>query len=545
MNSAVVSFPNDSADPGPAAGRLPTDPFLVNGPFINQALLNQRFPPGTLLRNAGVVRFDSPDRKQPYAHQFTVGYGRQVGATIAVQADYIHMQNKDMFLGRNLNPMVRANTTRTGAITRQDAFGVLGEAYSQQVWVMENTGESKYDALNLSLEKRYANNWSGRLSYSFSSSRGTAENQADTNTYQVLTNLNLDGRYGPTSVDRRHILSLNGRAEVPKTKGLAVSSTLRWMSGAPFTIFDSNVDVDQNGELTDPLPAGTYSGTVVNALTNVESKGGRNGAIGPDYFQIDVRAGWRARLGRDRSLDIYLDIFNITDRVNWDNPSGDRRLTPTFLQLTTLRGGSGFPRQRDQDDTGCHVVGRGTRLGQKEDHSRSLPGSRGRRLETRTRAVVVVDDQVTLSGLRTRCTSSSTIRATSGSKVRVVRMKASRCITGGASRCRVGGQRRSARQHGGRCLVCRQCPDTLCMRYTIRGQHPDFSPACDITCQEFHMVLALPNARPCPVDAGRRRPGHEDGVAVRAAAVGQDHARPPSSAAAAPSRRVALSQLGR
>lgn len=345
VNSAVVTFPNDTADPGPAAGRLPTDPFLVNGPFLNTALLNQRFPPGTLLRNTGVVIYDSPDRKQPWAHQFTVGYSRQMAESIAVQADYIHMQNKDMFLGRNLNPMVRANTTRTGAITRMDAFGVLGEPYNQQVWVMENTGESKYDALNLSLEKRYANNWSGRVSYSLSSSRGTAENQADKNTYQVLGDLNLDARYGPMNVDRRHILSLNGRTEVPKTKGLTLSSTVRWMSGGPFTIFDSNVDVDQNGELVDPLPAGTYSGTALNAMTDVESKGGRNGAIGPDYFQIDVRAGWRGRLGADRSLDLYLDIFNITDRANWDNPSGDRRLTATFLQLRTLRGGSGFPRQ--------------------------------------------------------------------------------------------------------------------------------------------------------------------------------------------------------
>jgi len=125
------------------------------------------------------------------------------------------------------------------------------------------------------------------------------------NTYQVLTDLNLDERYGPMNVDRRHILSLNGRTEVPKTKGLTLSSTLRWMSGAPFTIFDSNTDVDQNGELVDPLPAGTYSGTAVNAMTDVESKGGRNGAIGPYYFQIDVRAGWRlawARTARSMSI---------------------------------------------------------------------------------------------------------------------------------------------------------------------------------------------------------------------------------------------------
>ena len=125
-NSSVVQFPNDSADPGPAAGRFPTHPLLVNGPVVNRQVLDQLYPPGALIRNTGVVIFDSPDRRQPYAHQATVGYGRQLGSTIAVQADVIYMRNEDMFLSRNLNPMERANTTRTGTITRQDVFSVLG-----------------------------------------------------------------------------------------------------------------------------------------------------------------------------------------------------------------------------------------------------------------------------------------------------------------------------------------------------------------------------------------------------------------------------------
>jgi Carboxypeptidase regulatory-like domain/TonB-dependent Receptor Plug Domain len=344
-SSAVVNFPNDNADPGPTAGRFPTDPFLVNGPFLDRSMLNQLYPPGALLRNAGVVIFDSPDRRQPYAHQVTVGYGRELMTSLALQADYIHMVNKDMFLSRNLNPMERVDTTRTGAIRRSDAFGVLGEPYNQQVWVMENTGEADYDALNLSLEKRYSNNWSGRISYSLSKARGTVYEQADRNTYQFLTDLNLDELWGPTNADRRHILSINGRTEIPKTKGVTVSSTIRYMSGAPFTIFDSNIDANRNGELVDPLPAGTYSGTALNAMQNVESKGGRNGAVGPDYFQIDVRAGWRGRMRGTQALELFLDIFNVTNAVNWNNPSGDRRTASTFLRLVNLRGGSGFPRQ--------------------------------------------------------------------------------------------------------------------------------------------------------------------------------------------------------
>jgi hypothetical protein len=346
-SSNVVNFPNAAVDPNPSAGRFPTDPFLVNGPFLNRAALNQLFPPGALVKNQGVVVFDSPDRQQPYAHQATVGYSREVARNIAVGADYVHAANRDMFLARNLAPMLRANTTRSGGITRVDAFGVLGDTYTERVWVMENTGFNDYDALNLSFEKRYANNWSGRVSYSLSKSHGTAEDQSDKNTYQKLTNLNLDAWEGPSSVDRRHVLSINGRAEIPKTGGANVSATMRYMSGSPFSIFNSNIDVDQNGELTDPSPAGTYSGTAAGnvLMTNVENKGGRNGAIGPDYFQIDVRAGWHARLRKEQTVEIFLDIFNITDRANYNNPSGDERVASTFLVLNGLRGGGGFPRQ--------------------------------------------------------------------------------------------------------------------------------------------------------------------------------------------------------
>src|SRR5262249_34571556 len=152
-------------------------------------------------------------------------------------------------------------------------------------WVMENNGESTYDALNLSMEKRYAKHWSGRVSYSLSSSRGTAENQADRNTYQALTDLNLDLWRGPSLVDRRHILSIGPLGEIPKTHGVNLSTTIRYMSGAPFTIYNSAIDVNRNGELDDPVPAGTYSGTAPNAMQGVEFDGKRNGARGPDYFQ--------------------------------------------------------------------------------------------------------------------------------------------------------------------------------------------------------------------------------------------------------------------
>ncbi|MBW8868108.1 MAG: hypothetical protein JF610_12410, partial [Acidobacteria bacterium] len=132
--------------------------------------------------------------------------------------------------------------------------------------------------------------------------------------------------------------------------GLSLSTTTRYMSGAPFSIFDSSIDADKNGELVDPVATGTYSGAATNpdAMQNVENKGGRNGAIGPDYFQMDMRASYRRKIGQQKSAELYFDLYNITNRANFDNPltaNSDRRLPASFLLLTNLRGGGGFPRQ--------------------------------------------------------------------------------------------------------------------------------------------------------------------------------------------------------
>src|SRR5262249_51438803 len=50
-SSFTVTFPANNIDSGPSTGQLPTNPFLVNGPVVNRALLAQQFPSGTTTKN--------------------------------------------------------------------------------------------------------------------------------------------------------------------------------------------------------------------------------------------------------------------------------------------------------------------------------------------------------------------------------------------------------------------------------------------------------------------------------------------------------------
>jgi hypothetical protein len=160
--------------------------------------------------------------------------------------------------------------------------------------------------------------------------------------------LNLENNFQLSDQDRPHILSMDGSVEVPRTKGLVVSGVWQYQSGTPFTLTDSSTDPNRNGIFEDPLPAGTYSGRAgdPNSIT-VFNKGGINGARGPAYSLLNMRAGYRFRLPGNRTIQAHVDVFNVTDHANFNNPtatsgtvtSSDRRDTARFLVLRSIRGG--------------------------------------------------------------------------------------------------------------------------------------------------------------------------------------------------------------
>jgi hypothetical protein len=346
-DSFLAQYPFNAADPGPSNGRFPTDPFLVNGPTVNRTLLDQLNPPGTIARNTGTVFMDNPDRILPQQQQATLGYERQLRDNLSFAADYVHSWNRNQPLRYNLNPGLRANTSRTGPITRYDLLGLAEQLgispFVQDVYTFRNQASSQYDGLSLQLEKRFSNYWGARVSYNVGYARGnTSGLPTAVNDYQLLEDDNIELNEGPTNFDRRQTLSLSGQVSVPQMKGVTFSATARMMGGSPFSLYDSTFDTDRNGVLMDPLPAGSYTGTGQNAIT-VENGGGRNGAYGPGFMQLDMRAGYRLRFNAARTVDLFAEVFNVMNRANFNNPSGDRR-SGNFLVPTALRGG-GFPRQ--------------------------------------------------------------------------------------------------------------------------------------------------------------------------------------------------------
>ena len=332
-DSFIATFPSNSADPGPSQGNRPSDPFLANGPTVDRALLAQRFPPGTKIKNTGAVVLDSPDRVIPYVDQVSIGIEHQLSSKMSASFDYVHGEGRDQFMSYERNPGERVDTSRTGRINRIDAAN-----FTASVLERVNTGRTKFDSYQFQIDHHLGSSYQYRVAYTFSESRGnTSGAGTPISAVQFLKDMNLDLNKGPTDFDRPHNLVLSASWTVPHTGGLTLATIARYVSGSPFTIQDSNSDPDRNGILFDPLPAGTYSGSGANSMT-VSNEGGRNGARGPDFMQIDGRLGYKIPIA-GVTTHLIAELFNITDRVNYATPSGDRR-SPLFLVRTTTSAGS-------------------------------------------------------------------------------------------------------------------------------------------------------------------------------------------------------------
>jgi outer membrane receptor protein involved in Fe transport len=336
-NSFTVNFPQTAPDPGPASGNFPTDPMLAwvrtNGlASINRALVEALYPQGTMTKNSGTVSWDDPERRNPYNHQVTFGVQHQFTTNFAVTMDYQRTMSRDFIVLQDLNPGVRATTSRTAQVIRPDPT-------ITSLLTPIHAGYQNWNALLVSVDKRFSQRYSWRVAYTLAKGTGNVTGNSATTVSQVGTNLNLDQNFGPNPNDRRHILALSGVFDVPYTGGMRLSTITRIQSGTPFSLTDDSLDLDRNGLVNEYLPAGTYTGVAPtiggvvreDLATTVDYKGGRNGAYGPGRFQMDIRAGYRFNVGESKILDVYAELLNATDTPSLSNPGTNRRLPASFL----------------------------------------------------------------------------------------------------------------------------------------------------------------------------------------------------------------------
>ena len=190
-SSNVVNFPNASADPAERRA-------LADGPDAGERAVHQS-------------RAAQPDvpagswcgtRRSDFRHAESPAALRAPGdAWLRARADAARSRSMSTtFTARTAtcswratNPMLRANTTRTGA---HRAARLVRRARRDVQRTRVGDGEHRLQRLRRPqpvAREALRQQLVRPDSYSLSKSRGTAENQADKNTFQKLTDLNLDG----------------------------------------------------------------------------------------------------------------------------------------------------------------------------------------------------------------------------------------------------------------------------------------------------------------------------------------------------------------
>ena len=369
--SFVRLFPLDDVDPGPTLipAVAPTDPTLLSFPAVNRAAVDAIIGGNTLINNPNLT-FDNTTRRQAFTRSFSFGVQRELIRDMALTIDYIHTNGIDQFITVDLNPAQRTTTVAGGTITR--AFATIGGVIAASPYPLItapfsavalqnvstndpvtriNLGETTYDALQISLDKRFSQGFRFKTSYTLGRSEGNINGSlfAGAN-FQTQTGLNLDQQQGPTNFDRRHNFVASGVYQVPKTRGLLLSAVLMGLSGVPVTIRDGNFDGNQNGINFDPAPVGTFTNTRMFAngetiTRTVENTGGVNGAVNPGFFQIDFRAAYKFNVSERINTGFTFELFNIANRTNFNAVDGRTNvgnfLIPTSAQ-TARRMQLGF-----------------------------------------------------------------------------------------------------------------------------------------------------------------------------------------------------------
>ncbi|HEV2802503.1 MAG TPA: TonB-dependent receptor [Pyrinomonadaceae bacterium] len=263
------------------------------------------FPPGLL---TAITTID-PKIENSYSTQASLQLERELFAHTSATVGYLHLRGRHLILSRNVNV-----PTLSAAEAAARGVANLGRPDSRfaNVSRFESSGESTYDALTVSLNRRPARGMSLRLSYTLSKAIDTSGNFFFST---PQNNFNLRDERGLSDNDQRHRLTFSGSLEAPPADGQDASLWRRATRGFQLSYIFTYAS---------PLPFNIQTGTDRNNDTNPNDRPlgvGRNTGRGFDFASLDLRLSRRFRLTERVRLEALAEGFNVFNRANLQLPN--------------------------------------------------------------------------------------------------------------------------------------------------------------------------------------------------------------------------------
>ena len=262
------------------------------------------FPAGLL---TSITTID-PKIENSYSQQASLQLERELAGDTSLSVGYLHLRGRHLILSRNVNV---PTLTAAEAAARGDANLGRPDPRFANVSRFESSGESEYDAMTVSLNRRAGRSATLRLSYTLSKAIDTAGNFFFSTPQD---NFNLRDERGLSDNDQRHRLTLSGSFEVPP-KSNHRSSLRRALE---------NFGLSYIFTYASALPFNIQTGTDRNNDTNANDRPfgvGRNTGRGFDFASLDLRLSRRFRLSERVRVEALAEGFNVFNRANLQLPN--------------------------------------------------------------------------------------------------------------------------------------------------------------------------------------------------------------------------------
>ncbi|MGI8744843.1 MAG: carboxypeptidase regulatory-like domain-containing protein [Bryobacteraceae bacterium] len=295
------------------------------------------------------------------AYNFTIEH--QLQRDLVIRAAYVGTRGRELQSFNEQNPAIYGTGATVGNTNLRRP---LAPAFASLIQ-MTNRGISNYNALQVTLEKRFSRQFAFVAHYTFSKSLD--DQSVDTQfTISNPNPFNPRFNYGLSDFDTPHNFSLWGLWNLPHLAsaprsirapfgGWEVNNIWSWRSGTPFTIISgqdrsfSGIGLDRADLVGNPSPGSdgprqdvinqyfNTSAFVPNAIGTFGTSP-RNVLRNPVYFNVDLSVQKSFAIVERARLQLRGDFFNLFNNVHLNQPGANFNAASTFGKII----GAGEPR---------------------------------------------------------------------------------------------------------------------------------------------------------------------------------------------------------
>ncbi len=209
-------------------------------------------------------------------------------------------------------------------------------------------GRASYDALQVGLSRRFRGGFTGGLQYQYSRNKGTTQGSNEAATTQ--NTFDYETEYGTNPQDIPHTFNGSLVYQLPGegfwTGGWRVGGIVNARSGVPINVTINRPDnITVTGATVVNIPGGNSRGTQrpdlvpgvdpylkdgvrwLNPAAFATPQPGtfgnlpRNFLRGPQFWQADLMFSKDFRFMQTQGVQVRLEMFNIANRLNYENPA--------------------------------------------------------------------------------------------------------------------------------------------------------------------------------------------------------------------------------